>query len=387
MPEGGGEAPESSALPPPPAAVREDQVQNAVAFLSHPKVRVVTGARAGGGGEVRGGAGGGGGGTAPFARSSTRAHTRCCPAAPAQVRASTPASKRDFLERKGLSSEEIDEAFRRVPDAPTGVTPAPPPPAPSHALQAAAQHLQPPLPPQQYALQPGYALQQQQQPPQQQQQLVAPEQQPVRWTQVVLGAAFTAAGAYALKALLWPYVEEAVGSWRGGRARGAVQDGEAAAAEATRAVAEAIKARGACVCVCVCVCRGGGVMAKAAELRLVARWWWGATAAGPPPAAAPRCRPRPPSCAPRLTPSSNWPPAWRQGAARTARCACACCAAPPRQPATSAPSPQPGLPLHCCHRVEWLPSCERSCAHSRASSASASATGVGVWVAVTCVCV
>ena len=131
----------------------------------------------------------------------------------------------------------------------------------------------------------------------------------------------------------------------------------------------------------------GGIMAKAAELRLVARWWWGATAAGPPPAAAPRCRPRPPSCAPRLTPSSNWPPAWRQGAARTARCACACCAAPPRQPATSAPSPQPGLPLHCCHRVEWLPSCERSCAHSRASSASASATGVGVWVAVTCVCV
>lgn len=51
--------------------MREDQVQNAVKFLSHPKVR----------------------------------------GSPVMYR-------RSFLERKGLSKEEIDEAFRRVPDPP-----------------------------------------------------------------------------------------------------------------------------------------------------------------------------------------------------------------------------------------------------------------------------
>lgn len=48
--------------------MREDQVQNAVKFLSHPKVR----------------------------------------GSPVMYR-------RSFLERKGLTKEEIDEAFRRVP--------------------------------------------------------------------------------------------------------------------------------------------------------------------------------------------------------------------------------------------------------------------------------
>ena len=48
--------------------MREDQVQNAVKFLSHPKVR----------------------------------------GSPVMYR-------RSFLEKKGLSKEEIDEAFRRVP--------------------------------------------------------------------------------------------------------------------------------------------------------------------------------------------------------------------------------------------------------------------------------
>ncbi|CAK9184219.1 unnamed protein product [Ilex paraguariensis] len=53
--------------------MREDQVQNAVKFLSHPKVR-----------------------------------------------GSPVVYRRSFLERKGLTKEEIDEAFRRVPDpAPT----------------------------------------------------------------------------------------------------------------------------------------------------------------------------------------------------------------------------------------------------------------------------
>lgn len=48
--------------------IREEQVQNAVKFLSHPKVR-----------------------------------------------GSPVIYRRSFLERKGLSKEEIDEAFRRVP--------------------------------------------------------------------------------------------------------------------------------------------------------------------------------------------------------------------------------------------------------------------------------
>ncbi|KAL5723714.1 hypothetical protein ACHQM5_007080 [Ranunculus cassubicifolius] len=56
--------------------IREDQVQNAVNFLSHPKVK----------------------------------------GSPVMYR-------RSFLEKKGLSKEEIDEAFRRVPDpAPTATT-------------------------------------------------------------------------------------------------------------------------------------------------------------------------------------------------------------------------------------------------------------------------
>ncbi|XP_022894943.1 peroxisomal membrane protein PEX14-like isoform X1 [Olea europaea var. sylvestris] len=55
--------------------IREDQVQNAVKFLSHPKVR-----------------------------------------------GSPVIYRRSFLERKGLTKEEIDEAFRRVPDPTPSVT-------------------------------------------------------------------------------------------------------------------------------------------------------------------------------------------------------------------------------------------------------------------------
>lgn len=58
--------------------IREEQVQNAVKFLSHPKVR-----------------------------------------------GSPVIYRRSFLERKGLSKEEIDEAFRRVPDPPPTVSGAP----------------------------------------------------------------------------------------------------------------------------------------------------------------------------------------------------------------------------------------------------------------------
>ncbi|XP_058091641.1 peroxisomal membrane protein PEX14 isoform X2 [Magnolia sinica] len=58
--------------------MREEQVQNAVKFLSHPKVR----------------------------------------GSPVMYR-------RSFLEKKGLTKEEIDEAFRRVPDPPPNATSAP----------------------------------------------------------------------------------------------------------------------------------------------------------------------------------------------------------------------------------------------------------------------
>ncbi|XWS60732.1 hypothetical protein CRYUN_Cryun07bG0060900 [Craigia yunnanensis] len=57
--------------------IREDQVLNAVKFLSHPKVR-----------------------------------------------GSPVIYRRSFLERKGLTKEEIDEAFRRVPDPPPSSQPA-----------------------------------------------------------------------------------------------------------------------------------------------------------------------------------------------------------------------------------------------------------------------
>ncbi|XP_072999015.1 peroxisomal membrane protein PEX14-like isoform X1 [Typha latifolia] len=58
-----------------PEPMREDQIQNAVKFLSHPKVR-----------------------------------------------GSPIIHRRSFLENKGLTKEEIDEAFRRVPDPPSNVT-------------------------------------------------------------------------------------------------------------------------------------------------------------------------------------------------------------------------------------------------------------------------
>ncbi|KAK1321563.1 Peroxisomal membrane protein PEX14 [Acorus calamus] len=58
-----------------PEPLREDQVQNAVKFLSHPKVR-----------------------------------------------GSPVIYRRSFLEKKGLTKDEIDEAFRRVPDPPSNVT-------------------------------------------------------------------------------------------------------------------------------------------------------------------------------------------------------------------------------------------------------------------------
>ena len=114
---------------------REDQITNAISFLTHPKVS-----------------------------------------------ASPIATKRSFLERKGLTAEEIEEAFRRVPAEPTAAI-ATASPAPNH--QGLVTYV-PQVVPQQVAPQ----LQQQVVPalPAQQLSAVVPMQQarpePVRWTQV-----------------------------------------------------------------------------------------------------------------------------------------------------------------------------------------------------------
>ncbi|KAK9806120.1 hypothetical protein WJX72_002195 [[Myrmecia] bisecta] len=120
-------------LPTPAVGLREDQVQNAVAFLSHPKVR-----------------------------------------------GSSEDSKRSFLERKGLTEDEIAEGLRR--------------PAP----------------------------------------------QPVRWTQVLLGASVLAAGAYGLKQLCYPTVQRWYENWAAGRKPPAAIE----PSEATK-VAEAMQAQNA----------------------------------------------------------------------------------------------------------------------------------------------
>lgn len=73
--------------------------------------------------------------------------------------------KRQFLQRKGLTDAEIEEAFRRVPEAPAAAyVPAPSP----HSVVAVPAGTVTPA---------GYV-------PVQQQQLVPAQPQPVRWGQV-----------------------------------------------------------------------------------------------------------------------------------------------------------------------------------------------------------
>lgn len=118
---------------------------------------------------------------------------------PVQVRSSSVASKREFLQRKGLSEAEIDEAFRRVPQqaaaAPSVPAAATPGVATPAAVASTLQHLQPGQP--LSYLQPPQGQLAYAQPPQGMQQhqlgqgpggvMVAappPQQQGVRWTQV-----------------------------------------------------------------------------------------------------------------------------------------------------------------------------------------------------------
>ncbi|GAX73766.1 hypothetical protein CEUSTIGMA_g1217.t1 [Chlamydomonas eustigma] len=133
-----------------------------------------------------------------------------------QVRGSPVATKRKFLEGKGLSAAEIEEAFRRVPEpvtvstpmatavsspqAPGLVTYVPQPPNP--ALQQQLSVSAPQLPSQQLITsQPQQSLVSQ----------VKPE--PVRWTQVVLGLGVVAAGMYALQSIAMPYLNNMYQAW------------------------------------------------------------------------------------------------------------------------------------------------------------------------------
>ena len=84
-----------------PKSIREDQVNNAVAFLTHPKVSLED---------------------SEFW--STCSY--CTIFVSFQVRDSTEESKKTFLESKGLTEEEIEEAFQRVGiNQPTQVSQAP----------------------------------------------------------------------------------------------------------------------------------------------------------------------------------------------------------------------------------------------------------------------
>lgn len=139
-------------VPPPVAPLREDHVQNAVAFLNHPKVH-----------------------------------------------GSSEDAKRSFLERKGLTAAEMAEAFRRVPsDLPGSASASAVAPAP---YAAGATVDRPAAAAPVYVAGPLAAPQ----------QVAAP--QSIRWTQVALGLTILGAGAYALKQLLLPHILAAYDRW------------------------------------------------------------------------------------------------------------------------------------------------------------------------------
>ncbi|KFM23043.1 Peroxisomal membrane protein PEX14 [Auxenochlorella protothecoides] len=138
------------------------------------------------------------------------------------VRSSAVEQKRQFLQRKGLTDAEIEEAFRRVPEAPAAAyVPAPSP----HSVVAVPAGTVTPA---------GYV-------PVQQQQLVPAQPQPVRWGQAMLGAAFVAAGVYALKVVVWPYVADAVTKWKA--SQGEMAEAKALQEKESNALAEAIQAQ------------------------------------------------------------------------------------------------------------------------------------------------
>ncbi|KAL3155200.1 hypothetical protein ABBQ32_013140 [Trebouxia sp. C0010 RCD-2024] len=147
------------------SAPREDQVQNAVTFLSHPKVR-----------------------------------------------GSTTDSKRSFLQKKGLTEAEIADAFKRVPE--TSDTSVGTAAATYSTTGQLAQITRPQKPfptaaPVSGQYQPAYGQSQALQP----QQAVQPAG--YRWSQVALGAGLVAVTAWGVKALVFPYAVQAYRSWTG----------------------------------------------------------------------------------------------------------------------------------------------------------------------------
>ena len=125
--DGSGGLPGLPGAPGASAPLREESVQNAVAFLQHPKVRFEACAAV----SRRGRA------APPLTRAL-------------QVRPSASEYMRAFLETKGLTAAEIAEAFRRVPEPPPGS--APPPPEYAPPPPPMVQYAPPPPPPPRPAL-------------------------------------------------------------------------------------------------------------------------------------------------------------------------------------------------------------------------------------------
>lgn len=135
----------------------------------------------------------------------TRSPPSLSPAA-VKVQESTEASKRSFLESKGLSNDEIDEAFRLAGASKTGAKSAGP--AAPAQIQSAYQQPSPPI------------------------AAAAAKPQPVRWTQVVLGAGVAAGGAYIAKKAFEGYATKFFQSITTSSAR----DGDAASEKQTEEV-------------------------------------------------------------------------------------------------------------------------------------------------------
>ncbi|KAK9863720.1 hypothetical protein WJX84_003959 [Apatococcus fuscideae] len=178
-----------SAALPSSGSVSEAKVLNAVAFLSHPKVK-----------------------------------------------SASVESKRSFLEGKGLNAAEIQEGFRRVPEAgpmdAVAVLAGPPTPVKPFPVGGSATTLN--------ALQPGQAAH----PP----QIVVqqpPALQPIRWTQVVVGMGVVLAGAYAMKQYIVPYASHAYERWSGRPLLGPSPAEKAAEERTAELIASAIQAQAA----------------------------------------------------------------------------------------------------------------------------------------------
>lgn len=181
------EAAAPSLEPPEPvlsavSANREDQIQNAVTFLSHPKVR-----------------------------------------------GSSTDSKQSFLQKKGLTEAEITEAFKRVPEA-SDTTVA----APASSTTSQLAQISRPQKPFPTAASSGQAYGQALQP----QQALPPAG--YRWSQVALGAGLVAITFWGVQRVVFPYAAHWLRSWSGKPDKSDKQQEEA---QIATILADAIKAQ------------------------------------------------------------------------------------------------------------------------------------------------